>query len=211
MNNFFNEYNISNLLHTHFILDTPRDVVKMYSINSLFKKCIDDNQKYYKSLFYTPQTNDEIYESVRNQLDFPHISKWNTYKITSMVDLFYTPYWDWTYQTCLHSFNEDISKWNVSNVTNMESIFCNTTLFNKELNWDVSNVTNMSNMFNNAESFNQELNWDVSSVTNMSFLFESSNFNGDISNWDVSNVTRMTYMFMGSHFNGDISKWVNKP
>jgi len=167
MEEFFNEYNTSNLLYTYFILDVPRDVIKIYSINKLFKKCIDNNHKYFKSLFYTPKTNAEIKVSVRNYIDednslnLPHISTWNTYLITNMEKLFID----------CRKFNEDICNWNVSNVTDMSHMFCHAYTFNKELNWDVSNVTDMSYMFCYACNFNQELNWDISNVFTMKCIF----------------------------------------
>ena len=170
MEEFFNEYNTSNLLYTYFILDVPRDVIKIYSINKLFKKCIDNNKKYFKSLFYTPQTNTELYKSVRNyikknnSLKLPHISKWNTYLITDMKNLF-----------SYSNFNEDISNWNVSNVKNMHCMFHNASKFNQELNWDVYNVINTHCMFLNAISFNQELNWNVSNVINKWSIFNMFN------------------------------------
>ena len=191
MEDFFNEYNISNIFYTYFILDVPRDVIKIYSINKLFKKCIDNNQKYFKSLFYTPETNKELKESVNNyvknnnSLNLPHISKWNTYKITNMDYLFYNQTW----------FNEDISKWNTSNVISMNCMFRCTNSFNQKLNWDVSNVTNMNHMFYYAFIFNQELNWDVSNVTNMNGMFYGAGLFNQELNWDVSNVTSMNYMF----------------
>jgi len=171
MEEFFNEYNTSNLLYTYFILDVPRDVIKIYSINKLFKKCIDNNHKYYKSLFYTPQTNKEIKESInsylynKNTLKLPHISTWNTYLITDMENLF---------NSC-GKFNEDISNWNVSNVTKMRSMFNYAKKFNQKLNWNVSNVINMEYMFYNAINFNQELNWDISNVIDVQNMFFLSN------------------------------------
>jgi len=119
MEEFFNEYNTSNLLYTYFILDVPRDVIKIYSINKLFKKCIDNNQKYFKSLFYTPETNQELKDAVKNYiyewniLNLPRMSKWNTYKITSMYKLFAV-----RYHYCVSRYN-----WNTSNVTDIDDMF----------------------------------------------------------------------------------------
>jgi len=140
MEEFFNEYNTSNLLYTYFILDVPRDIIKIYSINKLFKKCID--HKYFKSLFYTPKTNIELKKSVdnyieNNSLNLPHISKWNTHLITNMHKLF----------NMCYDFNEDISQWNVSNVINMTKMFDNAWKFNQELNWNISNIFLKTCMF----------------------------------------------------------------
>jgi len=197
MEEFFNEHNISNLLYTYFILDVPRDVIKIYSINKLFKKCIDDNHKYFILLFYTPLTNQELKDSVRNYieedntLNLPHISTWNTFLITKMDELFA----NYRLVANYSKFNENISNWNVSNVINMTSMFYRAYSFNQKLNWNVSNVIYMDRMFYYASKFNQQLYWDVSNVKNMNFMFAYAiKFKRQL-NWNISNNTKRVNMF----------------
>ena len=91
------------------------------------------------------RSDDDIQEAVNKWCDDPveaeveygHISKWNTSMVTNMKELFKGK----------RDFNDDISKWNVSSVTNMGSMFSRTP-FNGDISgWDVSSVTNMRVMF----------------------------------------------------------------
>ena len=121
------------------------------------------------------RSDDDIQEAVNKWCDDPveaevqygHISKWNTSLVTNMKELFKGK----------RDFNDDISKWDVSNVTNMSYMFYSGNPFIKS-------------------SFNRDISgWNVSSVTNMERMFWSTPFDGDISGWDISNVKWMAEMF----------------
>ncbi len=140
-----------------------------------------------------------------NQDKLPHISEWNTSKVTNMKELFN----DFT------SFNVDISKWDVSSVDDMSEMFSGCKQFNQPLNnWDVSNVKEMGAMFEYCETFNQPLNnWDVSNVENMDDMFSNCKvFNQPLKNWDVSNVKYMNNTFFACKaFNQNLSRWKLSP
>ena len=149
-------------------LDTPKQVIKYYTCSKYILNYLDKDD--FEKWFYTPKTNEELKKSFNNymntnSLNLPHISKWNTCKITSMYCLFYRTF---------NSFNENISDWNVSNVKNMACMFQYATIFNQELKWNITNVITMNKMFYNATKFNQELNWDVSNKTNINNMFHNS-------------------------------------
>ena len=131
----------------------------------------------------------------------PHISTWNTSKVTDMSELFMNQ----------KDFNDDISAWDTSSVTTMHCMFLKASSFNQPLNdWRVYNVTDMSFMFYNAESFNQPLDgWRVHKVTNMSNMFLwAKSFNWPIGAWRVDKVTSMRAMFNGaSSFNQPLNDW----
>ena len=151
-------------------------------------------------------TNEELRGWVRHWCDgddegLPHISTWNTSKVTDMSWLFSGEY----------TFNDDISAWDTSNVTNMRNMFWKAKSFNRPLsNWRVDNVTRMDWMFNGALAFNQPLNdWRVDRVTTMSWMFHrASAFNQPLSNWRVDNVRDMNKMFeYASAFDQPLGDW----
>jgi surface protein len=105
-----------------------------------------------------------------------------------------------------------VESWNVANVTTMQSLFQNTSTFNRDLGgWNVANVTNFAYMFQNAPFFNRDLPWNTASATNMSGMFTSAiRFNGNIADWDTADVPRlnMSAMFQGATaFRGNLSGW----
>ena len=72
-------------------------------------------------------TNEELCE-----MQFGHISCWNTSKITNMSWLFFNK----------QKFNTDISRWNVSNVTDMRGMFYYARSFNQNISkWNISKCT----------------------------------------------------------------------
>ena len=93
----------------------------------------------------------------------PHISTWNTSKVTDMSTLFKTQV----------EFNDNISAWDTSAVTTMQGMFSGASSFNQNIGgWKVDNVTNMSAMFANASSFNHPLgDWRVDNVAHMNHMF----------------------------------------
>lgn len=107
----------------------PTDILKI--IKSFDYHVLDnDNIRYAVALW--------IHDKNKCLINYGHIKKWNTRRITDMDALFYHEI----------NFDEDISKWDVSNVTTMSHMFYNCYKFNGDLTfWNVSNVTNMSNMF----------------------------------------------------------------
>ena len=154
-------------------------------------------------------TNEELRDWVRrwcryDRAGLPHISTWNTSKVTDMSWLFNGEY----------TFNDDISAWDTSNVTNMRNMFWmphKASSFNQPLNdWRVDNVTRMDWMFNGASAFNQPLNdWRVDRVTTMGWMFhKASSFNQPLNDWRVDNVTNMSCMFWeASSFNQPLGDW----
>ena len=87
----------------------------------------------------------------------PHISTWNTSKVTDMSGLFgrtsLNENDDVEDTSCvlladLPLFNDDISAWDTSNVTTMEMMFLYASSFNQPLNdWRVDNAKNVKLMF----------------------------------------------------------------
>jgi surface protein len=146
------------------------------------------------------------------------ISNWDVSSVTDMSYMFYI---DFSIDPPYSSFNAGIGSWDVSNVTDMSHMFENAIHFNQSLeNWDVSGVLNMRYMFSTAINFNQNINlWDVSNVTDMSYIFSmyfsasltfwnTSVFNSPLDNWDVSNVVDMNHMFEHAiSFNQPIENW----
>ena len=151
-------------------------------------------------------TNEELRDWVKRWCRYdreglPHISTWNTSKVTDMSELFMNQ----------KDFNDDISAWDTSSVRTMKKMFLGASSFNQPLNdWRVYNVTDMSFMFYNAESFNRPLSdWRVDKVTNMSNMFLwAKSFNWPIGAWRVDKVTSMRAMFNGAFaFNQPLNDW----
>ena len=100
------------------------------------------------------------------EIEYGHISLWNTSKVTNVKELFKNK----------RNFNDDISQWNVGNVTNMRGMFWGASAFNQPVEqWNVGNVTTMGYMFYNASAFNQPLEqWNVGKVTTMQDMFNGA-------------------------------------
>ena len=73
-----------------------------------------------------PLTNETLRDWVKRwcggeREGLPHISTWNTSRVTDMSKLFYlSDYETWVLKKA--SFNDDISAWNTSNVTDMSGM-----------------------------------------------------------------------------------------
>ena len=66
------------------------------------------------------------------------ISKWDTGKVTTMRDMFYSA----------SAFNQDIGDWNTERVTDMDGMFYFASAFNHDIgSWNTERVTDMGNMF----------------------------------------------------------------
>jgi surface protein len=190
-------YVVFNCLYRYYYNpESSKEIAKIYRVCKMFKNSIDKKQEYFKSLYYIPETNQELKTAVNEWCDdraealvkYGHISLWLTGKITDMSKLFYFKV----------NFNDCIGNWDTSSVIKMDRMFCNARVFNQPLNnWDTSSVTTMDGMFNHAKLFNQHLNdWNMSSVTNMNCMFcYVESFNQCLSNWNTSSVTNMSYMF----------------
>ena len=89
-------------------------------------------------------------------LEFGHISDWNTSQVEDMSKLFFDQY----------KFNDNISKWDVSNVKEMKLMFRNAKNFNCDLSrWDVKNVVSMRFMFNGAKKFDGNIStWVLKNI-----------------------------------------------
>ena len=147
--NIDKNYEVFNTILYEYL--TPKQFTKLYTSNKIFLylfKKLNINK-----IYYTPETNIELYESVdeyiRNPLETikkkKHISQWNIVNITNTEELFAN----------LKLFNEDISDWNVSNVENMNYMFSKCNNFNIDIsNWNVNNVKHMTNIFCYADKFN---------------------------------------------------------
>jgi len=189
--------------------ESSKEISKIYQVCKMFKNSINDNNKYLKSLYFIPKTNQELQTAVDEWCDnravalgnHGHISLWLTVNITDMSNLFYFKV----------KFNDCIGDWDTSSVTNMRFMFSNAKSFNQGLNnWDTSSVTKMESMFNYAESFNQPLNnWNISLVINMRCMFSNAkSFNQGLNNWDTSSVTNMESMFnYAESFNQCLNNW----
>ena len=105
-------------------------------------------------------------DPVAAELEFGHISLWNTNAVTDTRELFVFK---------VH-FNDDISQWDVENVTNMHGMFMGASSFNQPLEqWDVKKVTDMEGMFSDASSFNQDISqWQVSEDVNMDGMWDGA-------------------------------------
>jgi len=147
--NIDNNYEVFNTILYDYL--TPKQFTKLYTSNKvllyLFKK-LNINV-----IYYTPNTNNELYESVdefiRNPLETinkkKHISRWNIINITNVEELFAN----------LTLFNEDISDWNVSNIENMNYMFSNCINFNINIsNWNINNVKYITGLFHKTSKFN---------------------------------------------------------
>ena len=144
------------------------------------------------------------------EIDYGHISHWDTSSITTMRRLFRgNTFVDG--DANMRNFNDDISGWDVRNVTDMSEMFYGATSFNGDISaWDVGNVTDMSGMFAEAINFNGDIRaWDVGNVTDMKgMFFEARSFNQPIGGWDTSQVTDMSEMFSKARsFNQSIGGW----
>ena len=113
-------------------------------------------------------TNESLRDRVKRWCDgdhegLPHISTWNTSKVTDVR-------WLFKGQT---KFNDDISAWNTSSVRTMSWMFRGASSFNQPLNdWRVDNVTDMNHMFCGASSFNQPLgDWRLRAGCNTHEMF----------------------------------------
>ena len=150
----------------------------------------------------------------------PHISTWNTSRVTDMSGLFgrtaLNENDDVEDTSCvlladLPLFNDDISAWDTSRVTTMEKMFKGQSAFNQPLgDWQVDNVTNMSEMFHGATSFNHPIGgWRVHNVWNMrSMFFGASSFNQPLGDWRVHRVRDMKWMFKDARFfNQPLNGW----
>jgi len=144
------------------------------------------------------------------EIDYGHISHWDTSRITTMRRLFRgNTFVDG--DANMRNFNDDISGWDVRNVTDMSEMFYGATSFNGDISaWDVGNVTDMRGMFAEAINFNGDISaWDVGNVTDMKgMFFEARSFNQPIGGWDTSQVTDMSIMFFKARsFNQYIGGW----
>jgi hypothetical protein len=128
-----------------------------------------------------------LHDPARAQLQYGHISDWNTSRVRDMSLLF----------SKARDFNQPLP-WDTSNVETMDSMFLEATSFNQPLPWDTSNVRNMREMFHLATAFNQPLRWDTSKVETMVAMFcGATSFNQPLP-WETSNVRRMEAMFLGA-------------
>ncbi len=83
------------------------------------------------------------------ELEYGHISMWNTSEVTDMSGLFENR----------TTFNENISEWNVSMVANMKNMFRGASAFNYDVSgWNFTSLTNIACMFCGATSY--EYNFD---------------------------------------------------
>jgi surface protein len=180
--------------------ESSKEIAKIYRVCKMFKNSIDENNKSLKSLYFIPETNQELKITVNEWCDdraealrkHGHISLWLTGKITDMSKLFKNKV----------NFNDCIKDWDTSAVTSMYRMFHSAKSFNQCLNnWDTSSLIDMSMMFCGATSFNQPLNnWNTSSVTEMYLMFNSAKqFNQPLNNLDTSSVTHMPFMFKNSN------------
>ena len=85
------------------------------------------------------------------------ISKWDTGKVTTMRDMFYSA----------SAFNQDIGNWNTERVTDMNGMFYFASAFNHDIgSWNTERVTDMGNMFYSAPAFNHDISsWTGSAAT----------------------------------------------
>jgi surface protein len=177
---------------------SPRDKFQLWKFICLEGK-ENDEQLLLGHLYSGVRTDDDIHAAVNAwcadpraaEIEYGHISLWDTSKVTNMRHLFR----DKRY------FNDDISLWNVGNVTNMHGMFYYAFAFNQPLGqWNVGKVTNMHDMFCCASAFNQPLGqWNVGNVTTMEGMFcDASAFNQPLGQWNVGKVTDMKYMFASS-------------
>ncbi|CAL6376039.1 unnamed protein product [Bathycoccus prasinos] len=85
------------------------------------------------------------------------ISKWDTGKVTTMRDMFYSA----------SAFNQDIGNWNTERVTDMNGMFYFASAFNHDIgSWNTERVTDMGNMFYSASAFNHDISsWTGSAAT----------------------------------------------
>ena len=120
-----------------------------------------------------PLTNETLRDWVKRwcggeKKGLPHISTWNTSKVTDMSSLFH----------CDDGFNDDISAWDTSSVTTMRNMFNGAKAFNQPIGeWRVDNVTRMDGMFRRASSFDQPLGtWRLRANCKTLAMFEASNF-----------------------------------
>lgn len=147
--NIDENYEVFNTILYEYL--TPKQFTKLYTSNKIFLylfKKLNINK-----IYYTPETNIELYESVdeyiRNPLETikkkKHISQWNIVNITNTEELFAN----------LKLFNEDISDWNVSNVENMNYMFSKCGIFNIDIsNWNINNVKYATGLFYKTFNFN---------------------------------------------------------
>ena len=118
-------------------------------------------------------TNETLRDWVRRwcsgkKKGLPHISTWNTSRVTDMSSLFHGQ----------SKFNDDISAWDTSSVTTMMNMFNHAEAFNHPIGeWRVDNVTSMNGMFRFASSFDQPLGtWRLRANCKTLAMFEASNF-----------------------------------
>jgi len=133
-----------------------------------------------------------LHDPVTAEVQYGHISDWDTSKVRNMSLLFFVP-------NVNKEFNQDLSRWNTSNVTDMHMMFYTATEFNQPLPWNTSKVTDMQRMFRDATAFNQPLKWNTSNVTDMQAMFgDATAFNQPLLQWNTRNVTNMQMMFCES-------------
>lgn len=123
---------------------------------------------------------------------------WNTSKVTTFYNLFYSCY-------CLCSVG-DLTNWSTAALTStaLQGTFnnCWNLLSVGDLsNWTTNNVTSFNGLFSGCyklEKIGNLSNWNTAKVTNMTSVFNACHRIediGDLSNWDVSKVTTMASMF----------------
>ena len=142
----------------------------------------------------------------------PHISTWNTSRVTDMSGLFgrtaLNENDDVEDTSCvlladLPLFNDDISAWDTSRVTTMEKMFKGQSAFNQPLgDWRVDNVKYMGDMFCHARRFNQPIGgWRVDNVTNMQEMFYKAHaFDQPLGDWRLRANCCTRHMFQHTNF-----------
>ena len=151
---------------------------------------------------YAPEDSSYLFSKYNKNLDeklinlqYIDTNKINTYKVTSMLSMFY---YASSRLTVL-----DIGKWNTSNVTNMSAMFEYSMVEVLDLNdWNTNKVSNMELMFSNASKLHtlNIANWDTSNVLYMDYMFNETKSltNLDIGKWNTRNVVDISHIFSGA-------------
>ena len=176
---------------------TQKQCIKLYTSNLILYNIFIDNNKF-KSNYFTPKTNKELYKAV---------DEWYHNKKLSIIKYGDIGYWNTIYITDMHKlfeyksrFNDDISDWNTSNVIDMKYMFSDCYYFNQDIsNWDIKNVITITGIFINNYEFNQNLNkWDINNVQEMNNMFTNNRkFNKlNCKDWDLSNKAEYNKIWM---------------
>lgn len=172
-------------LHLSNLVDVPKGVPKLTSMNSTFWGATAFNDPDVGSWDTSQVTNMD--STFMRAESFNQPLPWNVSKVTTMNSMFREA----------AAFNRPLT-WNSSSLQDIQRMFFRTSSFNQPVALDTSKVTTMAGTFEEAMKFNQKLSWDTSSVTTMKGMFTSAvAFNQPLS-WNTSKVTSMEAMFSGA-------------